>query len=169
MTPSRSNHSRSTFTLSPLQVPVMSSWQKVSRVVRTFLRTANFQSEKSVAPKFTLITTTHRDDVITLQNPHGITEPTALTGASSATVETKKDEKPKAERPKAVTETKKSIPCGFFLLAVIVSNVLSGNISPYSTGATGASLTSTSIDPQIQSTKLLWDEVKLSYLAYTPC
>ena len=124
---------------------------------------------KVIAPKFTLITITHRDDVITLQNPHGITEPTALTGASSAVVEAKKDEKPKAERPKAVTEIKKSTPCGFLLLVVIVINVLSGNISPYSTAATGASLTSTSVDPQTQSTKLLWDEVRLPYLAYTPC
>ncbi|KAL4070847.1 peptidylprolyl isomerase-like protein 2 [Scleroderma citrinum] len=89
-----------------------------------------------------------KDDIITLQNPHGITEPTALTGAASAAVEVKKEEKPKAATPKAVTEIKKSVPW---------------NISPYSTGATGASLTSTSIDPQTQSTKLLWDEEELMF------
>jgi hypothetical protein len=35
-----------------------------------------------------------------------------------------------------------------------------GNISPYSSGAPGASLTSTSVDPQTQSSQLLWDEVR---------
>jgi peptidyl-prolyl cis-trans isomerase-like protein 2 len=35
-----------------------------------------------------------------------------------------------------------------------------GNISPYSSGAPGASLTSTSVDPQTQNSQLLWDEVR---------
>lgn len=34
-----------------------------------------------------------------------------------------------------------------------------GNASPYSTGLPGASLTSTSVDPQTKSSQLLWDEV----------
>lgn len=37
---------------------------------------------------------------------------------------------------------------------------MSGNVSPYSSGAPGASLTSTSVDPQTQSSQLLWDEVR---------
>ena len=35
----------------------------------------------------------------------------------------------------------------------------SGNISPYSSGAPGASLTSTSVDPQTATSRLVWDEV----------
>jgi hypothetical protein len=35
----------------------------------------------------------------------------------------------------------------------------SGNISPYSSGAPGASLTSTSVDPQTATARLVWDEV----------
>ena len=34
-----------------------------------------------------------------------------------------------------------------------------GNISPYSSGALGASLTSTSVDPQTATSRLIWDEV----------
>ena len=34
-----------------------------------------------------------------------------------------------------------------------------GNISPYSSGAPGASLTSTSVDPQTATSRLVWDEV----------
>lgn len=44
-----------------------------------------------------------------------------------------------------------------------VSDHFSGNVSPYSTGAPGASLTSTSVDPQTQSSKLLWDEEELMF------
>ena len=42
-------------------------------------------------------------------------------------------------------------------------NYFAGNISPYSTGAPGASLTSTSVDPQTQSSKLVWDEEELMF------
>jgi hypothetical protein len=37
----------------------------------------------------------------------------------------------------------------------------SGNISPYSSGAPGASLTSTSVDPQTATSRLIWDEVRI--------
>nr|VWO94322.1 Peptidyl-prolyl cis-trans isomerase 8 [Ganoderma boninense] len=37
------------------------------------------------------------------------------------------------------------------------------NASPYSTGLPGASLTSTSVDPQTQSSQLLWDEEELMF------
>ncbi|KIK12954.1 hypothetical protein PISMIDRAFT_646606 [Pisolithus microcarpus 441] len=88
-----------------------------------------------------------KEDVITLQNPHGISERTTLTGAASAVVEAKV-EKPKAMASKPIAEIKKATPW---------------NISPYSSGATGASLTSTSVDPQTQSTNLLWDEEELMF------
>lgn len=48
-------------------------------------------------------------------------------------------------------------------LILVYSDHFSGNISPYSTGAPGASLTSTSVDPQTQSSKLLWDEEELMF------
>lgn len=104
----------------------------------------------------------HRDDLITLQNPHGIVEPTALTGAATAVVEAKKAEKDKVVVQKPVAETKKAVPCTCAFSSELAGtrDLLLGNISPYSTGAVGASLTSTSVDPHTQSSKLLWDEVK---------
>ncbi|KIJ68568.1 hypothetical protein HYDPIDRAFT_82284 [Hydnomerulius pinastri MD-312] len=89
-----------------------------------------------------------KEDIITLQNPHGLTSDSPLTGASSVAAVAKKDEKPKVAVSKAVTEAKKAVPW---------------NISPYSSGAPGASLTSTSVDPQSQSSKLLWDEEELMF------
>lgn len=43
-----------------------------------------------------------------------------------------------------------------------------GNVSPYSSGLPGASLTSTSVDPQEHgaASKLLWDEVSLNLPLY---
>ena len=38
-----------------------------------------------------------------------------------------------------------------------------GNVSPYSTGLPGASLTSTSIDPQTEVVPALWDEEELMF------
>ncbi|KAF7347931.1 Peptidyl-prolyl cis-trans isomerase-like 2 [Mycena venus] len=38
-----------------------------------------------------------------------------------------------------------------------------GNVSPYSSGLPGASLTSTSVDPQTSSSKLVWDEEELMF------
>ena len=45
--------------------------------------------------------------------------------------------------------------------------LISGNVSPYSSGMPGASLTSTSVDPQTASSKLLWDEVRLHSRLFT--
>ncbi|KAN0100524.1 Cyclophilin-like domain containing protein [Tylopilus felleus] len=88
------------------------------------------------------------DDVITLQNPHGLPAESPLTGAAAVAMAAKKEEKVKTLVPKAVSEAKKNVPW---------------NISPYSSGAPGASLTSTSVDPQTQSSKLLWDEEELMF------
>ena len=40
-----------------------------------------------------------------------------------------------------------------------------GNISPYSTGLPGASLTSTSVDPETETSRLVWDEEELMFEA----
>ncbi|KAG8219719.1 hypothetical protein J3R82DRAFT_687 [Butyriboletus roseoflavus] len=88
------------------------------------------------------------DDVITLQNPHGLPTESPLTGAAAVAMAAKNEEKAKISVPKAVSEAKKAVPW---------------NISPYSSGAPGASLTSTSVDPQTQSSKLLWDEEELMF------
>src|ERR1700722_10303010 len=48
--------------------------------------------------------------------------------------------------------------CLHFPFEPVLNHRCIGNISPYSSGASGASLTSTSVDPQASS-KLLWDEV----------
>jgi peptidyl-prolyl cis-trans isomerase-like protein 2 len=44
-----------------------------------------------------------------------------------------------------------------------------GNISPYSSGAPGASLTSTSVDPQTATSRLIWDEVRLPDTVVITC
>ncbi|KAI9461809.1 cyclophilin-like domain-containing protein [Boletus coccyginus] len=88
------------------------------------------------------------DDMITLQNPHGLPPESPLTGAAAVAMASKNEERAKILAPKAVSEAKRDLPW---------------NISPYSTGAPGASLTSTSVDPQTQSSKLLWDEEELMF------
>lgn len=40
-----------------------------------------------------------------------------------------------------------------------------GNVSPYSTGMPGAALTSTIVDPNAQSSRLVWDEEELMFEA----
>jgi peptidyl-prolyl cis-trans isomerase-like protein 2 len=83
-----------------------------------------------------------KQDVITLQNPHGL-PPASVASTKTAQPEVKKAVAPK---PTPVEKTKATVPW---------------NISPYSTGLPGASLTSTSVDPQTNSTntRLVWDEV----------
>ena len=89
-----------------------------------------------------------RQDVITLQNPHGLPPASVPTAAASTS---KTDEKAKDD--KAVTKPTTSGP-----VAALKKEKDPWNVSPYSSGAPGASLTSTSVDPQTQSSKLLWDE-----------
>ena len=55
---------------------------------------------------------------------------------------------------------------------VIFTNILTaslifvkGNVSPYSSGQAGASLTSTSVTPQTGGSRLLWDEEELMFEA----
>ncbi|KAI0721344.1 cyclophilin-like protein [Cerioporus squamosus] len=94
-----------------------------------------------------------KDDVITLQNPHGL--PPASVPKRTAADE--KTEKADAKSKVVVTKPTAAAPVAKAKAAV------PWNASPYSTGLPGASLTSTSVDPQTQSTQLLWDEEELMF------
>ncbi|KAI0715303.1 cyclophilin-like protein [Earliella scabrosa] len=93
-----------------------------------------------------------KEDVITLQNPHGLPPASAPVKATQAETTEKSNKAtavvPKAAPAAAVTKAKTSVPW---------------NASPYSTGLPGASLTSTSVDPQTQNSQLLWDEEELMF------
>lgn len=88
-----------------------------------------------------------KDDVITLQDPHGLPAgPSASTSAAAN----------EADKKKAVTLPAKAA-------AGQAKTPVPWNISPYSTGLAGASLTSTSVAPQTQNSQLLWDEEELMF------
>ncbi|KAF9474094.1 cyclophilin-like protein [Pholiota conissans] len=88
-----------------------------------------------------------KSDVITLQNPHGL-PPTSVPAPSSVA---KVVEPARPAAPKAVTALKNKEPVPW-------------NISPYSSGMAGASLTSTSVDiSETSSSKLLWDEEEIMF------
>ncbi|PPQ64756.1 hypothetical protein CVT26_002700 [Gymnopilus dilepis] len=90
-----------------------------------------------------------KTDVVTLQNPHGL-PPASV--ASSAPVK-------KAE---IVPSTKAAVPPA--VAALKSKEPVPWNISPYSSGLAGASLTSTSVDvDQGASSKLLWDEEEMMF------
>ncbi|KZT05879.1 cyclophilin-like protein [Laetiporus sulphureus 93-53] len=88
-----------------------------------------------------------KEDVITLQNPHGF-PPASVSKSSITTQETQQNKTKTIATRAAATSAKPSVPW---------------NISPYSSGLPGASLTSTSIDPQTKSAQLLWDEEELMF------
>ncbi|KAJ7038316.1 cyclophilin-like domain-containing protein [Mycena alexandri] len=89
-----------------------------------------------------------KQDVITLQNPHGL-PPASVPNAPAvaAPVPTPKP-KPAASVSTVPVKPKAAVPW---------------NVSPYSSGLPGASLTSTSVDPQTSSSKLVWDEEELMF------
>jgi peptidyl-prolyl cis-trans isomerase-like protein 2 len=67
---------------------------------------------------------------------------------------------PEATRAVTAVKAKAAVPCMIVLSPPTAADQILGNISPYSSGMPGASLTSTSVDPsQTTSSKLLWDEV----------
>lgn len=107
--------------------------------------------------------------MITLQNPHGIPPASTSTVATTKTAQAEKAKtvvsKSSAGSTSAAGPKKKDVPCAFVATTVEIYMLTSclGNISPYSSGLPGASLTSTSVDPQTQSAQLLWDEVSLFY------
>ncbi|KAJ3721520.1 cyclophilin-like domain-containing protein [Lentinula raphanica] len=96
-----------------------------------------------------------KQDVITLQNPHGL---------PSASV-------PSKNVASSVQPTKaavKPVPPPSQVAAVKAKETTPWNISPYSSGLPGASLTSTSVDPSVAggaASKLVWDEEELMFEA----
>ncbi|KAI0304773.1 cyclophilin-like protein [Russula brevipes] len=88
-------------------------------------------------------------DVITLQNPHGL---------PSASVSTAKA--PASQGDKAVVPAK---PVAAGPVSATQKEAVPWNISPYSSGAPGASLTSTSVDPQVATSRLVWDEEEIMF------
>lgn len=95
-----------------------------------------------------------KTDIITLQNPHGLPE-LSVASASTSVVSEKEEALKKVQSAPhpAVQRNKEAVPW---------------NISPYSTGLPGASLTSTSVDPLAaagSSNRLLWDEEELMFEA----
>ncbi|KAF5313245.1 hypothetical protein D9619_002988 [Psilocybe cf. subviscida] len=90
-----------------------------------------------------------KTDVITLQNPHGM--PSASVPAATAASNVVKAEPVRPAQAQAVAALKSKEPVPW-------------NISPYSSGMAGASLTSTSVDASAaSSSKLLWDEEEIMF------
>ncbi|KAF7306818.1 Cyclophilin-type peptidyl-prolyl cis-trans isomerase [Mycena indigotica] len=89
-----------------------------------------------------------KEDVVTLQNPHGL--PSASL-PSVAPIATSSKPTPKPQTVASAVPVKAKIEDPW-------------NVSPYSNGLPGASLTSTSVDPQAAaSSKLVWDEEELMF------
>ncbi|KIK07418.1 hypothetical protein K443DRAFT_2292 [Laccaria amethystina LaAM-08-1] len=89
-----------------------------------------------------------KEDVITLQNLHGL--PPASVPSVTA-----------SKLPQSVNKSECAKPSSSAVSAVKAS--VPWNVSPYSSGMPGASLTSTSVDPQLNSSQLLWDEEELMF------
>ncbi|KAH9937177.1 cyclophilin-like protein [Fomitopsis serialis] len=89
-----------------------------------------------------------KEDVVTLQNPHGFPSASVLKAPAVKEAEPDKKAVIKTGAVAGSSKTKAAVPW---------------NISPYSTGLPGASLTSTSVDPQTQSSQLVWDEEELMF------
>ncbi|KAH8120456.1 peptidylprolyl isomerase-like protein 2 [Phellopilus nigrolimitatus] len=96
-----------------------------------------------------------KEDVITLQNPHAL--PSASVPSMSAVGK-------KAVDPAKNAVAKAALPAGG-VTAVKTKEKLPWNVSPYSSGQPGASLTSTSVDPATQTARLVWDEEELMFEA----
>ncbi|CAK5264546.1 unnamed protein product [Mycena citricolor] len=90
-----------------------------------------------------------REDVITLQNPHDLPSVSIAAAKSVATAAPENDKKAMAPPSVIPVKAKAEVPW---------------NVSPYSNGLPGASLTSTSVDPTANvSSKLVWDEEELMF------
>ncbi|PVG03269.1 cyclophilin-like protein [Serendipita vermifera] len=85
-----------------------------------------------------------KSDIITLQNPHALMEPPKTEPSTSANKNVVK------KSSAASTTATKSKPDAY-------------NVSPYSSGLPGASLTSTSLDPHTASTPAMFDEEELMF------
>ena len=106
-----------------------------------------------------------------MQNPHGL--PPASVPSGSATKKVDKPSKEVSSKPALVAgaaalKEKEKLPCTpkpFLSFFLSTNHVLKGNVSPYSSGLPGASLTSTSVDPTTRTSRLLWDEEELMFEA----
>ncbi|KAG6841924.1 hypothetical protein C0991_005104 [Blastosporella zonata] len=97
-----------------------------------------------------------KQDIITLQNPHGLPQASVPVTAAPTL-----DVSPKHDLSKSTVS--KSAAAGG-VSAVKAKAAVPWNVSPYSSGLPGASLTSTSVDPSTTgSSKLLWDEEELMF------
>ncbi|KIY63720.1 cyclophilin-like protein [Cylindrobasidium torrendii FP15055 ss-10] len=88
-----------------------------------------------------------KTDVITLQNPHGL-PPASVPMKASASSAVAQQARPVAPKAPAPPKAKEAAPW---------------NVSTYSNGLPGASLTSTSVDPVQHQTKLVWDEEEMMF------
>ncbi|KAF8912974.1 cyclophilin-like domain-containing protein [Gymnopilus junonius] len=90
-----------------------------------------------------------KTDVVTLQNPHGLPSASVPNVVATKKAEAVPTAKPAAQPAVTTLKSKEQVPW---------------NISPYSSGLAGASLTSTSVDvTQGASSKLLWDEEEMMF------
>ncbi|KAG6896363.1 hypothetical protein C0992_008768 [Termitomyces sp. T32_za158] len=98
----------------------------------------------------------NKQDIITLQNPHGLPQVSVPTSVASTTAVLSKH-----EGVSKSSEVKSAVPEG--VATAKTKAAVPWNISPYSSGLPGASLTSTSVDPSTASSRLLWDEEELMF------
>ncbi|KAI0094956.1 cyclophilin-like domain-containing protein [Irpex rosettiformis] len=90
-----------------------------------------------------------KEDIITLQNPHGLPPASVAKPQGIKALNTEKAKM--AVKPAITTQPQPKAPVPW-------------NISPYSSGLPGASLTSTSVDPNAAgNSQLLWDEEELMF------
>ncbi|KAF8898859.1 cyclophilin-like domain-containing protein [Infundibulicybe gibba] len=95
-----------------------------------------------------------KQDIITLQNPHGFPQISTPIAAAKSPADT-----PQVPTTKVPAKS----PAQPAVAAIKAKAAVPWNVSPYSNGLPGASLTSTSVDPQTESSKLVWDEEELMF------
>ncbi|CAE6493044.1 unnamed protein product, partial [Rhizoctonia solani] len=109
-----------------------------------------------------------KEDVITLQDPHRITTLSiaAPVMTSNKPVEdaakSKEEPKPEVKKPEVTAKDLKEKP----QVAAVVNlkaKERAYNVSPFASGYTGASLTSTSLDPMTKSDAAMFDEEELMF------
>ncbi|CAE7203310.1 unnamed protein product [Rhizoctonia solani] len=101
-----------------------------------------------------------KDDVITLQDPHRITTLSIAAPVMAIEKETKEEPKPEPKpKPTKDLNEKPQVPA----IANIKAKERAYNVSPFASGYTGASLTSTAMDPMTQSDAAMFDEEELMF------
>ncbi|CAE6521162.1 unnamed protein product, partial [Rhizoctonia solani] len=107
-----------------------------------------------------------KEDIITLQDPHRITTLSiaAPVMTSNKPVE-EKEEPAKPAKPEVVAKSVKDLKEKPQAAAVVnlKAKERAYNVSPYASGYTGASLTSTSLDPMTKSDAALFDDEELMF------